>query len=541
MFRYLLLFSFVVLLGGCQNDGDDSSQVKGAGSGKVISGDRLALVIGNGSYKNVPSLDNPVYDAQDMAKVLKGLGFDVIFKSNLNLRGMIAAAQNFGKRLADSKAIGLFYYSGHGVQSNKSNFLLPIDFSMKSEADVEFEAFNLKRVLAQMDQAKNDLNMLILDSCRDNPFQSKGLVAKKGLAEIRAAKDTLIAYATAPDSPSYGDSKQRNSFYTHYLLDALGVHADLSVLDMLTIVTDKVSKKTKGEQVPWQSASLTGKFCFGNCEQGNSSQVSQKIDALQDEQKRQTESLSNQLASLQAQLNNSNQSAEQISNLQKQLVDANQALKQLKAELADLKKPVKKSVFSDQLKDGSFGPEMVRIPAGSFRMGDIQGGGDGDEKPVHRVSVNKFAMGKYELTNAEFVTFLNAVKRRGNDNEPWFETKAEDSDSHITGSVGNFKVETSYDDHPIIEVSWYGATAYAKWLSDQTGETYRLPTEAEWEYAARAGTETKYWWGNDIGKNKANCNSSCGDNFNNTSPVGSFNANKFGLYDTSGNVWEWTC
>ena len=110
----------------------------------------------------MPSLDNPVHDAQDMAKVLKGLGFDVIFKSNLNLRDMVAATHNFGKRLADSKAIGLFYYSGHGVQSNKSNFLLPIDFSMKSEADVEFEAFNLKRVLAQMKQAKNSLNMLII-------------------------------------------------------------------------------------------------------------------------------------------------------------------------------------------------------------------------------------------------------------------------------------------------------------------------------------------------------------------------------------------
>ncbi len=364
------------------------------------------------------------------------------------------------------------------------------------------------------------------------------------MAEIRAAKGTLIAYATAPNSFSYGDSKQRNSFYTHYLLDALGDHSNMSVLDMLTIVTDKVSKKTKGEQVPWQSASLTGKFCFGDCQQGNSSQVSQKIEDLEQAQKRQTESLLNKLSSLQAQLNNSNQSTEQISDLQKQLVDANQALKDLKAELAKLKQTpskVEKKFFSDQLKDGSFGPEMVVIPAGSFRMGDIQGGGDSDEKPVHRVSINKFAMGKFEVTNAQFVKFLNAVKRRGNDNEPWFETKAEDSDSHITGSVGNFKVETGYDDHPMIEVSWYGATAYAKWLSDQTGETYRLPTEAEWEYAARAGTETKYWWGNDIGKNNANCDSGCGDNFEYTSPVGAFDANKFGLYDTSGNIWEWTC
>ena len=94
-------------------------------------------------------------------------------------------------------------------------------------------------------------------------------MARKGLAEMRAVKGTLIAYATAPDSASYGDSEQRNSFYTHDLLDALRVNSHMSVFDMLTIVTDQVSKKTNGEQVPWQSASLTGKFCFGSCEQGN--------------------------------------------------------------------------------------------------------------------------------------------------------------------------------------------------------------------------------------------------------------------------------
>ncbi|MEN8220167.1 MAG: SUMF1/EgtB/PvdO family nonheme iron enzyme [Pseudomonadota bacterium] len=95
---------------------------------------------------------------------------------------------------------------------------------------------------------------------------------------------------------------------------------------------------------------------------------------------------------------------------------------------------------------------------------------------------------------------------------------------------------------PVMNVSWYDATAYAEWLSEQTGKQYRLPTEAQWEYAARAGTSTKYWWGNTIGSNKANCkNSSCGDNFEYTAPVGSFAPNSFGLYDTAGNVWEWVC
>jgi formylglycine-generating enzyme required for sulfatase activity/tetratricopeptide (TPR) repeat protein len=176
-------------------------------------------------------------------------------------------------------------------------------------------------------------------------------------------------------------------------------------------------------------------------------------------------------------------------------------------------------VFQDRLKDGSLGPKMVWIPAGHFRMGDIQGGGGSDEKPVHEVSVDGFAMSQYEVTFAEYDKFAEATGRKKPSDRGW--------------GRGN---------RPVIYVSWNDATAYAEWLSTQTGQKYRLPTEAEWEYAARAGTETKYWWGNEIGSNKANCsNYSCGDSFEYTAPVGSFEPNPFGLYDTAGNVWEWTC
>ncbi len=174
-------------------------------------------------------------------------------------------------------------------------------------------------------------------------------------------------------------------------------------------------------------------------------------------------------------------------------------------------------VFQDRLKDGGSAPEMVMIPAGSFQMGDIQGGGQDDELPVHWVSVNAFAMGRYEVTFAEYDRFAYATGRGKPDDEGW--------------GRGN---------RPVINVSWDDATAYTAWLSTQTGKAYRLPTEAEWEYAARAGTETKYWWGNEIGSNQANCSGDyCGDSFEYTASVGSFAANPFGLYDTVGNVWEW--
>ncbi|MEN8218955.1 MAG: SUMF1/EgtB/PvdO family nonheme iron enzyme [Pseudomonadota bacterium] len=167
-------------------------------------------------------------------------------------------------------------------------------------------------------------------------------------------------------------------------------------------------------------------------------------------------------------------------------------------------------VFHDRLREGGFGPQMVVIPAGRFQMGDIQGGGD-------KVSIKHFAIGRYEITFAEYDRFAEATDRKRPDDGGWGRCN-----------------------RPVVNVSWHDATAYAKWLSDQTGRHYRLPTEAEWEYAARAGTNTKYWWGNKIGSNRANC-ASCGSQWDDktTAPVGYFAPNPFGLYETVGNVWEW--
>jgi len=189
------------------------------------------------------------------------------------------------------------------------------------------------------------------------------------------------------------------------------------------------------------------------------------------------------------------------------------------ARLSELLAPSLKSgeIFRDRLQDGSDGPEMVIIPAGRFRMGDIQGTGRDNEQPIHDVSVESFAMGRYPVTFAEYDKFAEATGREKPDDRGW--------------GRGN---------RPVINVSWYDAVAYTEWLCTHTGQQYRLPTEAQWEYAARAGTETDYWWGNEIGKNRANCYRS-GSQWSNkqTSPVGSFAPNPFGLYDTVGNIWEW--
>ena len=174
--------------------------------------------------------------------------------------------------------------------------------------------------------------------------------------------------------------------------------------------------------------------------------------------------------------------------------------------------------FSDRMKNGNNGPAMVVVPAGRFRMGDVQGIGGNDEKPVHEVQIRRlFAIGRYEITFDQYDAFAKATGRELPDDEGF-----------------------GRDRRPVIRVSWNEAVDYANWLSQQTGERYRLPTEAEWEYAARAGTETAYWWGDEMQSGMANC-TACGspEDKRQTMPVGSFKPNPFGLYDTAGNVREW--
>ena len=164
-------------------------------------------------------------------------------------------------------------------------------------------------------------------------------------------------------------------------------------------------------------------------------------------------------------------------------------------------------------------PEMVVIPAGSFRMGEEDYWNYSEHsKPVHSVRIASFKMSKYEITFEEYDTFTDATGRERADDKGW-----------------------GRDRRPVINVSWDDAVAYTQWLSSQTGESYRLPSEAEWEYAARAGSTTWYSWGKDIGRNRANCHGCDGrfDDDGRTVSVGSFSANRWGLHDMHGNVWEW--
>jgi hypothetical protein len=221
---------------------------------------RIALIIGNGAYKSSP-LRNPVNDATDIANALRNLGFYVILKTNANQRTMEESIRNFGKKL-HLGGVGLFYFAGHGLQVKGINYLIPLGANIGSEADVKYEAVDAGRVLAQMEEAENDLNIVILDACRNNPFARSFRSSGKGLSRMDAPKGSLIAYATSPGSVA-ADGEGRNGIYTKYLLKYMS-SPNLKVEEVLKQVRVDVINDTNEKQIPWESSSLTGDFYFAS-------------------------------------------------------------------------------------------------------------------------------------------------------------------------------------------------------------------------------------------------------------------------------------
>jgi hypothetical protein len=219
---------------------------------------RVALVIGNGAYKDAP-LRNPVNDARAMAQALNGVGFEVILRENTTQRDMLRAVGEFGRKLS-SNSVGLFYYAGHGIQVRGRNFLIPIDATIQSEAEASLEALDVERVLEQMQQAGNRMNMVILDACRNNPFERRFRSVSGGLAPIDAPKGTLLAYATAPGKVA-ADGDGANGLYTQELLQAIR-QPGLKVEDVFKRVRGAVAQRTSDQQMPWEASSLTGDFFF---------------------------------------------------------------------------------------------------------------------------------------------------------------------------------------------------------------------------------------------------------------------------------------
>ena len=221
---------------------------------------RLALIIGNAAYPEPNTLINPSRDARAMSEVLRGLGFSVITLQDGNRVQMAAAIAQVRDALKGRKGVGLFYYAGHGVQHDWRNFMVPIDARLQRSTDIPSATVDVSQVLDAFKEAGNRLNLVILDACRDNPFDNQ--LATKGLAPVDAPPGTFMAFATAPGNVADdGDEKSENGLYTRHLLAELK-RQDSRIEDVFTRVKLQVQQSSRGRQIPSESTNLAEDFSF---------------------------------------------------------------------------------------------------------------------------------------------------------------------------------------------------------------------------------------------------------------------------------------
>lgn len=220
---------------------------------------RIALVIGNQNYTLSP-LQNPLNDAVSIAAVLEHSGFSVQRISDANRLDLEKGVERFIGSLNPGD-VALVYYSGHGMQLDGENYLVPIDFSAHNEIDARYGSYSVSRVLDKMTSRLTKLSIVILDACRTNPFQLSRSGAK-GWAAMSSGAGAFVAFATAPGKTASDNGSENNGLFTKFLVEVLSGPGDLSLEQVFKKVNQRVYHASNGDQIPWISASMTGDFTF---------------------------------------------------------------------------------------------------------------------------------------------------------------------------------------------------------------------------------------------------------------------------------------
>ncbi len=559
---------------------------------------RVALIIGNSTYKTAP-LANPANDAADLAHALERKGFKVLVRENVSERGLKEAVDTFSKHLRKG-GVGLFFFAGHGIQLKEQNFLIPIDVGFDSEADLTFKSISAEYVLSLMAEAGNRVNVVILDACRNNPFQQAKRSISRGLGVMnvgRAERGTFIAYATSPGATA-ADGEGRNGLYTKYLLQSLDV-ADSDIDKVFGRVRGAVVQETNGEQVPWTSSSMVGNFYFDPTQDSAAARVPVPVLKANPETEQEQPVVKYdpvQERSFWERIKDSRNAIDFKAYLERFSSGPRAAYARWMiqkygtgsptevASLAPAQNPIvvpaapplpariepppaaasaagTRTGGADapgpgtEFRDCPECPPMVMLPAGNFVMGsgDEDLLAEPDEQPAHRVQVTApFAIGKFEVTRGQYAAFVRDTGR-----PPMPGCNSTRSGRFLNNPKASWQNPgfAQLDSEPVVCVSWDDAQAYVAWLSRKTGKQYRLPSEAEWEYAARGGTAGSRYWADGSAANACKYASvadsafkamsrgmqsfPCADGYAHTAPVGRFAPNALGLHDMLGNVWEW--
>jgi formylglycine-generating enzyme required for sulfatase activity len=542
---------------------------------------RVALVIGNSAYQNTPVLPNPKNDATDMAAALKALGFDAILATDLDKRAMDEAFRRFARLARDADA-ALFFYAGHGIQFAGSNYLMPIDAKLQDEADVPYEMAKVDDIIGDLSRAKNT-RIIMLDACRDNPMAdrlrvtlpaSRSGAVSRGLARIERTQGLITAFATQPGQVAADGVGTRNSPFTAAVLKYIAT-PDIEATALFRRVAQEVNQSTEGKQLPEVSISLLGDFYFAGHASAPttvtppSNEASQAWAEVKDSKnqamleefiKRFGDSFYASLARVRLE----ELKKSQVATVAPPVVPASpcgaapmtvswssRSAQPLSAAEECALKP--KDVFKECDKC----PEMLVVPAGTFTMGSPASDAHHSvvEEPQHAVNIPKpFTMGKFPVTVDQFAAFVTETNYDAGSSCWTFEGgKPEERKGRSWRNPGFAQAGS----HPAVCLNWNDAKAYVAWLAKKTGKDYRLLTEAEWEYAARAGTTTRYFFGDDerdlcrygnvmdqTAKSQISWANKwqvapCSDGHAYTAPVGSFLPNAFGLYDVHGNAYQW--
>ena len=552
-----------------------------ATSGDATHSRRIALVIGNGEYGDAINAlrANAPRDAESIGTALRARGFEVIARTNATPPQMREAIEEFQRRLQTGD-IGLFYFAGHGMQIGRQTLLLPAGLDARAAIRAPVSLLNsgvdLSTVLRAMQSNRAArLNLVILDTCLDNPFTPDAVAIDK--PDISA--NTIIAYATA--TGGFAADGPRHGVYTGALLHALHESAmsSESVGGLFQHVAAEVRAATNGMQQPWLSVAsssiATRKTTIESSNTLDDPAITLRSRGIMPKESGEQYEItfwdsikdSNYPADYEAYLKaypngrfatlaharidrlRAAASSPAVSTTPAApaaqsthaapppppaqpahpAVQASAAVPPPRPAAASAPTPpaaaaaplAQKAVAhpptAGEIRDCASCPIMIAVPTGSFAMGSNTD--DPSEKPVHHVSIGApFAIGKYPVTV-----------------EQWNACVAANACQKLTPESNSNKAA------PARDLSWDDAQQYVKWLAKTTGKPYRLPTEAEWEYADRAGTTTAYWWGEQMRKGTANCKD-CGDPWHKEGPenVGTFAANPLGLHDMNGGVWEWT-
>lgn len=493
---------------------------------------RIALVIANSAYAHAGVLSNAISDGKLMAATLKSRQFKLFEQYDGDQKQIKRTLQAFSAAIQEEpqNTVALIYYAGHGIQYKGENYLVPVDAEIAKEGDIDINSITVSSVMSMLDASRTNLNIVILDACRNNPFPLTRST-DRGLARVDAPSGSLVAFSTAPGKVARDGDKGGNSPYTAALAQALA-EPGVKIEDVFKRVRSIVHKASGGEQTPWESSSLIGDFYpAGMPRTAAEEAVTPATEAVTpppartQETKRSGEAVTMTPAA-KPPVGRTEVAAGIFPSAQPPCDGVRVAV--------GLSGHEEKRCFTpgngktESFRDCPDCPELVVIPSGSFIMGSPENEKQRftAESPQHRVTFQKpFAVGKFTVSYAD-----------------WDACVAD-------GGCGGLKLKDDWGrgDLPLVNVTWTIAHTYLEWLEEKTGKTYRLLSEAEWEYTARAGTTTTFWWGPKITPELANYNGTLyytgggkiGEYRQKTVPVNSFQPNPWGLYQVHGNVFQW--